>query len=195
MDGASAPERCRYPIPPSGLRWDPMARLCAYRTVSSEERKTPNSINFYRLQMGSCAFGACAGDDSLSGSCTYCGDSFCAAPRLPENHDCVGLARSDSLGPEFREWKRSETSSRKTKRRTREAERVRSKCERCSDYTTPERDLCFECRRREATMSSRSPDVDTDGSLTSLEDPGEVPRENGSRSRVRDVLSRIRSLF
>lgn len=38
----------------------------------------------------------CGEDESLPYNCRYCGGQFCGAHRLPENHDCPGLAEAGS---------------------------------------------------------------------------------------------------
>lgn len=41
--------------------------------------------------------------DTISGySCNYCTGMYCADHRLPEQHDCPGLSRANTLGPEIR---------------------------------------------------------------------------------------------
>lgn len=52
--------------------------------------------------MGDCAYPGCSGDESMRNSCSYCGDSYCAEHRLPENHDCPAVSAANTLGPDFR---------------------------------------------------------------------------------------------
>jgi len=50
--------------------------------------------------MGDCH--ECGVGDVLTRQCEYCKQSFCPDHQLPENHNCPGLRRAKSQGPEFR---------------------------------------------------------------------------------------------
>lgn len=52
--------------------------------------------------MGDCAYPGCSGDESMQNSCSYCGEPYCSAHRLPENHDCPTVSAANTLGPDFR---------------------------------------------------------------------------------------------
>lgn len=118
--------------------------------------------------MGECDFPDCPGDSSFKNSCSYCGFSYCSNHRLPEKHNCSTLSDLNTLGPDFRgeinllesvpnEQSVSETTE-------------KSECNRCSNYTRSDCELCLECRREEQTISSRSPDLSADGSIESKDD-------------------------
>ncbi len=44
----------------------------------------------------------CGEVESLPHNCNYCGRTLCSKHILPENHNCAGLERTKTLGPEFR---------------------------------------------------------------------------------------------
>ncbi len=140
--------------------------------------------------MGECDVTGCSGDSSIANSCSYCGDSYCSEHRLPEKHDCLALATSNTLGPDFRgELDLSESTPDKQS----SSETVeRTECDHCSNYTTSDHNLCLECRRKEQTISSRSPDMGSDGSLESDEEDKEEDRDQGSSE---GLLSTLKSLF
>lgn len=54
----------------------------------------------------------CGETRDLSYTCNYCEKEFCSDHRLPENHNCVGLRSSTTLGPDFREHSKFDTAKR-----------------------------------------------------------------------------------
>lgn len=140
--------------------------------------------------MGECDVTGCSGDSSIANSCSYCGNSYCSKHRLPEKHDCFGMAASNTLGPDFRGELdlTGSTPDEQTSSDTAE----RAECERCSNYTTSDHDLCLECRRKEQTISSRSPDMSSDGSLESNEEGRE---EDSDQSNSEGFFSTLKSIF
>jgi len=47
----------------------------------------------------------CGASESLPFTCKFCGGKFCAEHRLPENHDCQGLAvYKETRGKEPEKW-------------------------------------------------------------------------------------------
>lgn len=163
--------------------------------------------------MGECDYPGCSGDSTLQNSCSYCDYDYCSEHRLPERHNCPALSEVDTLGPEFRQEFNVETGDADSstlcdncesapvvfgeefcedclKQMTGRGEKAQ--CENCSNYTSADRDLCLECRRKEQTIDSKSPDVQLDGSVDREESfDGEQtnPTESGG------LLSRLKSVF
>lgn len=140
--------------------------------------------------MGDCDVPDCSGDSSIENSCSYCGYTYCSKHRLPEKHHCLSLSESNTLGPDFsNEIDLSESQSDKQfANETIE----KSECNRCSDYTTADHDLCLECRREEQTISSKSPDVSENGSL---ESNGGQDQQEEDYNRSGGLLSKLKSLL
>ncbi|PGF14217.1 hypothetical protein CP556_24730 [Natrinema sp. CBA1119] len=140
--------------------------------------------------MADCDFPNCPGDNSIENSCSYRGYSYCSEHRLPENHDCLSLSKSNTLGPDFSgDIDSSETIPDKVPV-SEPAEK--SECDRCSNYTTPDHGLCLDCRRKEQTISSRSPGVSGDGSL---ESNGRQVRQEEEQDDSGGLFSRIKALL
>ncbi len=144
--------------------------------------------------MGECDLSDCSGDSSLQNSCSYCGYSYCSTHRLPEQYNCLSLSNANTLGPDFRDV--SNTSTAKTTAEHYRDENAgtdeRTRCKQCSNYTAAEHDLCLRCRRKEQTMSSKSPDVQIDGSL---EKSSEADTNNSPRENEGGLLSKLKSIF
>lgn len=127
----------------------------------------------------------------MSNSCSYCGFSYCSEHRLPEKHNCVSLATTNTLGPDFRPYPDVSDSAEEPEYEKNTNDR--EKCKNCSNYTTVEHDLCLECRRKERTISSRSPDVRTNGDLDKEEpdqekDVNELDHNSGILSKLKSIL-------
>lgn len=83
-------------------------------------------------------------------TCNYCDETFCSDHRLPENHRCLALRASDSLGPNFEGlypdewadlgWRDGEEEQQDNPTAEEpdggEAEPGREHCERCGEPTT-----------------------------------------------------------
>lgn len=93
--------------------------------------------------MGRCA--AC-GDRADTTSCSYCGHTHCSMHRLPENHDCIGLYRSETHGPDFRHVGEDQL--------TKNPNQV---CRGCGQAVKTNRRFCYRCRSTRAG-SNRSDD-------------------------------------
>lgn len=53
--------------------------------------------------MAKCSY--CGASESMPFTCKFCGGKFCAEHRLPENHECAGLAvYKESRGKEPEKW-------------------------------------------------------------------------------------------
>jgi hypothetical protein len=53
--------------------------------------------------MGECSY--CGSRESLPFKCKFCGEQFCGDHRLPENHECRGLASfKEERGKEPEKW-------------------------------------------------------------------------------------------
>ncbi|RQH00857.1 AN1-type zinc finger domain-containing protein [Natrarchaeobius oligotrophus] len=162
--------------------------------------------------MGECEYPGCSGDGTIQNSCSYCEFDYCSTHRLPERHNCPALSNASTLGPDFRTEFAVTTATPDEKTlcsdcqaapvvfgeefcedclRQLTGSRENKQCERCSNYTTPERDRCLDCRRRERVMDSKSPDVAPDGSLvTESVDP-----EDGTSQKSTGLISLLKSVF
>lgn len=163
--------------------------------------------------MGNCEYPGCSGDSTLQNSCSYCGFEYCSRHRLPERHNCPALSETTSLGPDFRAEYGIETASGgQTLCTNCESSPVvfgeeycedcldrfnsrseRKQCDKCSSYTVPGNDLCLECRRKEATMDSRSPDLLPDGTLEAEDSAQRKGDDN--KGRPKGILQRVKALF
>ncbi|WP_130501556.1 AN1-type zinc finger domain-containing protein [Natrinema hispanicum] len=126
----------------------------------------------------------------MENSCSYCGFSYCSSHRLPENHNCSALSDLNTLGPDFRgEINFSESASNEPS-----ASEITEKaeCNRCSNYTTSDHELCLECRRKEQTISSRSPDLSADGSVESKDNS---EKTDTGTSSSESILSKLKSIL
>jgi len=139
--------------------------------------------------MGDCQYGNCEGDTDLSYQCSYCDFGFCSKHRLPENHNCVAVRSAETLGPNFRT--QDHVAAIQTGEQTIEE---RNQCGDCSAYIPPEKDLCISCRRKQATMSTKSPDVNVDGSLSPDEEDRKL-QADVSQSPELSIISQIKSRF
>ncbi|QFU83375.1 AN1-type zinc finger domain-containing protein [Natronorubrum aibiense] len=140
--------------------------------------------------MGECDFRDCSGDGSIANSCSYCGFSYCSNHRLPEKHNCPALSDLNTLGPDFRE--EINLSESVPNKQSVSETTEKTECNRCSNYTTSEREFCLECRRKEQTISSRSPDVSVDGSVESKNDS---EKEDTDSSNSESILSKLKSIL
>lgn len=133
-------------------------------------------------------------DETLSNfsfTCSYCSKTFCSEHRLPEEHDCVWLEYTKTLGQDWRDvdfdaiqQDNDDTQSINNldniPPRPGKSKSNKKKCEKCSNYTTPENDLCLSCRRKERLIDSRSPDLKADGSIKpNSRECAELPQEGG----------------
>lgn len=164
--------------------------------------------------MGKCDYPGCSGDSTIQNSCSYCLSDYCSAHRLPERHNCPALANTKTLGPDFRDEFdiTADTTNDGTHCSNCQSTSVvfgeefcedclqdmtgngeKSQCEQCLNYTSPEFDLCLECRRQEQTIDSKSPDILLDGSLdNSTNDPNAT---NSDEIESKGIVARLKSVF
>lgn len=164
--------------------------------------------------MGDCNYPGCSGDSTIQNSCSYCGFDYCSTHRLPERHNCPSLSNTRTLGPDFRDEFDVTTATPDQKALCSNCQsapvifgeefcedclplmtgsREKSQCERCSNYTTAEVELCLDCRRQAQTMDSRSPDVQVDGSLAKPGADSDIT--DGEDAESRGIIARLKSVF
>lgn len=101
--------------------------------------------------MGEC--NKCGTEREMTNSCNYCGRNHCSKHRLPENHNCIGLAGANTLGPEFRQIRDKPSFLGKIK-----------------NTLTPSFDRGFYSETSAESEAESSADVNPDGSIGSSND-------------------------
>lgn len=92
--------------------------------------------------MPSCDY---CGEAEAERTCSYCGFRHCWDHYFPERHDCIGISRGETHGPEFR-----------IKNREMVATRGGGHCRGCGKAIKAERKWCFQCAVEKADDSDET---------------------------------------
>lgn len=121
----------------------------------------------------------CGASDTLTHNCNYCKNPYCPEHVLPENHTCIALNYTNTLGPEFRTADADKSPNRQASTAILGSNDEKKQTNRADSARTNE--------KHDSPQYDSSPDVALDGNVVTSD--SDEPAALSSKSRLKKLLA------